>query len=267
MTTMQPARVARKGDIGVNLGGSASLPVGPIIDLYDSGKEVVEEYEANGTSNLDEQDIITLLEAGAGVLLALPTVTPTLTGKYAFLDRWEGGLRLAGPTTQLFVRNQVIDATRGDPLNGTWGVSLGRAVIEAPVGSLDDYLEVDDFERWELEGHLFLGWDGDFGRFWFGPKVVATTYDAGIGLNLGDTCSARAGLDGSAVYASGAVGGAVGFRWIWIGLEITSGYMSSSTTLSGTLACPEAGAEGMVAEEVDSDGLMLGMELGLMAEF
>lgn len=191
---------AREGQRGREPGHGDLDPRRPDFDLFEAGEAVAEEAstaaQTGDTSGLTRDELLQLFEAGAAALLSMPSVTPVLSAQYAFLPRWEAGLRLSGGTTALFVRNQVL-RRRSHGWDGTWGASLGRASFEFPVSDLKP-LEVDDFVRNEIEGHFFVGRSGRVGHVWLGPKLVLTGYESAARIPITDTCRPNASLEGSA---------------------------------------------------------------------
>jgi hypothetical protein len=144
---------------------------------------------------------------------------------------------------------------------------LGRASYEFPLGDLEP-LEISDFIRTEFEGHFFFGWSGVVGHVWFGPKVVITAYESSARVEITETCNPTAEISGGGGYLSGALGGAIGYKYAWLGLELTTGYMAQNTTVSGRLNCPEISPEDQDFEEdVDANGVIVGAELGLIVQF
>jgi hypothetical protein len=267
VTGLQPAKVG--GGVGGSVGLSTTVPVGPIANLVSEGAELAdkieEAIEEDDFSELSREDLLSLMRAGAAALTSPPGISGNFTGQYGFRPDWEAGITMSGNAFRGFVRNQVLSSAR-HRVNGTWGVGLGYAAFSFPVSDLEP-LAFDDFTRLELEGHFLFGWSGWLGHLWTGPRVIATGYKTGARIQLDDDCAPRASLDGGGAYMTGALGGGLGLKWVWIVAEVAAGYVATNTTVRGELNCPEIDPDSAFDFDFGARGLLVAGEIGVLVRF
>jgi hypothetical protein len=268
VSTFQPASVPKHGTFGVNVAMQSALPVGGLSDALDAGKNYVARIEADFQDNgrLDtttEQEIAGALRVVGIATVSLPSLSPDLSISYAFAERWNGIIRFAGNEGRIGVRNQILGS--GPGFAASWGAAAGYSSFKVPLGDLDP-LRIDDFKRFNVEADFLVGTSSDLGHLWAGPTVMFTTYGTTATLALSETCAPNGEIKGSGLIAAGTLGGAIGWKHIWLGLELTAGVAATSNTLDGDVNCPDVG-EGTFVEEFDTNGLILGAEVGLISRF
>jgi hypothetical protein len=112
-----------------------------------------------------------------------------------------------------------------------------------------------------LDIPLLVGQHGDWYRWWGGPKVLVGSYKAGATLNV-PAADQTYGfhLSGTSSYVGAQVGGALGYKWIFIATELT--VVRFSTTAKFT-------AEGTGSEPYESklSGAIVYPGVALLGEF
>ncbi len=250
LSTMQPASVHDGVHVGVGLDGSVAP--GVIADAIELGDRLGTEVGQGGT--LDEGDLAALYDAAAKVLVGLPGVGGQLVGAYGWNGRYEVGLRLASSAIRVGARWQFLrDEHHG--IDASIGLGLS-AYTAGAVAELFDVVKIGDPTRGELDVPLLFGWSNDIGHLWFGGKLQMTGFDYATSIDTGSETLTLVNFGGSSRYLGLQVGGAIGFRWVWLAAELTVARLSADVTLdvfegtsrdlafSATVVAPSIGVMG-----------------------
>jgi hypothetical protein len=217
LSTFQPASVAPKGHATASLGFEGGIPVGSFTDLVDRGKELAQKAQ-NGEA-LTDDDKWRIYDAGVNLVLTMPSVGPHLAATYTPLNRFEIGLRYAGSAYRLGGRYQFLDHETG-PFDFTVGLGVSRFSFEFPLSDQIPVLKLEDFSRWQFDIPILIGTSRDYFRVWAGPKLLFTTFETQLTLTLpSETSVAR--FDGQAVFVGGQGGLALGYKRLFLAIELT----------------------------------------------
>ena len=263
LATMQPAHVAPKGHFQATTAIEIGAPTGTIIRVIDTGKRLAADAQTNmSISPADERQVF---EAGVNVVASPPSVGYHLALAYTVLDNFELGLRYAAGGWRLGARYQLLHHETG-PLDMVLGAGVSRAAVEIPLSSYVPFLEMDDFTRWTVDVPLLIGTSRGFSRVWGGPKFVYSHFDTALKLAIPFfTAPDLANFEGHAIYYGGLAGLAVGYRHVFLALEITVAWLSGRGDASTILA--GSGATTPTQVSADISGLVFYPTFGLMGEF
>ncbi|KYF65573.1 hypothetical protein [Sorangium cellulosum] len=259
LSTFQPAHVAEKGHVQAELGLDVSIPTGAIASLIDAGLVLADVAESRELSDGERQ---TLFEAGGALALNPPSVTPHIGVGYTALDRWELNLRYTGSAFRLGTRYQLLKRDK-DGVDLTAGVGVGRYVVGFPVVSILGIVELEDFTRWQIDLPIQIGTAGTWYRVWGGPRLMFTTFDAGLTVDLPAFTGYPgeheiASFSGTGLYVGGQAGVALGYKHVFFGFELTLAEIFTGGELS---------VLGERAVAVDLDSFIIYPSVGLMVEF
>lgn len=249
----QPAHVAPKGHVQAEGGLDVVVPTGTVSDVIDTGKSLTTAARSR-TLTADEQRQV--IGAGAALLLNPPAVLSHFGLSYVPVDHLELGVRYTTGAWRGGLRWQFLEQGRnGFDLSA--GLGVQRFVHEFPVGNIVEILEVNDFTRWSVDVPVLAGKHGSWYRLWAGPRFIYSTFSASLKLTLPNQTPQIAAVDGSGVYVGGLGGLAVGYRWIFIGFEL------SVTKLIST-AHMQLGGD---TQDKDLSSLVIVPGFALMGEF
>jgi hypothetical protein len=132
-----------------------------------------------------------------------------------------------------------------------------------PVNDIiGDVLHLDDFTRWNLDIPLVVGKHSDWYRLWGGPRIMFSRFDSALTLHLPATGATpaevvAASVEGNATFLGGQGGFALGYRYLFVGVELTIVQLISSAHLE------LAGQR----QDVELGGLVIYPGIALMGEF
>lgn len=226
LSTFTPAPVSPQGHFRGATAIGVSIPTGPLSDFVDRAEDL--SKAAVEGRDLTDEEVGDLFESTTGLLLNLPSVAFELQGRYGIAKRVDLGLRLALPgAIRLDGRYQFIK-NQGRAFAASVGLGLTYYSLEIPVPPpIDEVITVDDFTRFELDVPLLFGWSNEIGHVWFGPKLVLSTYSVAMSADLGAEVE-LASVSGTAVYYGLQIGGAIGYKYVWVSAELTIAGMSGS---------------------------------------
>jgi hypothetical protein len=201
-------------------GFEIGVPVGGIVDVIDTGKQLSDRARAG--EMLTDDDKWRIFDAGVNLLLEGATVGPHFSFAYSLLDRLELNLRYAGTAWRFGGRFQFLDHLRGAPFDMTAGIGVSRFTYEFPLSDQIPVLQLDDFSRWQVDIPLLIGTSRDFFRVWVGPKFMFTSFETQLTLKIPATSEMTvARFDGNAIWVGGQGGVAVGYRHVFLAFELT----------------------------------------------
>jgi hypothetical protein len=256
LATMQPAHVGPKGSIQVTAAVEVAIPPGAIIDAIDAG-ETISDRAANGQP-ISDTDRARLFNAAINLLASPPSFGPHFAVAYAVLDRVEVGLRYAGQGWRLGGRYQLVRRDEG-PCDLVVGLGLARSSYAVPLGDVIPVIQIDDFTRWTIDVPLTAGTSRSWFHVWAGPKLVYSHFDTAMRLVIPNEAAELASFAGHSIFFGGLAGVAVGYRHVFLGLELTVGHISGSATAAASTAGASYSAE--------LSGTIVYPAFGLMGEF
>lgn len=231
LSTMTPAQVTPHRSFRATAGAGTTIPVGQIVDAIDTATTLATRVANHET--LSAQDQNTLTEQAVGLVISPPTFSYELQVRYGFLPRWDAGLRLVGPNVRLDARYQLLSSEQGAPLDLSVGAGLALGFTSLSLGSvLDSVIKVDDYRVFTFDVPLLAGWSGRFGHLWFGPKLVVTSTGTGMSVGVSSTETRVLDVSGTTVHYGGLVGGAFGYRWVWLAFELSVYGMSGGASVA-----------------------------------
>ncbi len=232
LSGFQPAHVPQKHHVQAEAGFDVSVPVGTITRTIDAA-ESLSNAAKNRSLTTDERNQV--VEAGTNLALDPPALVAHAGIAWAPFDRWEIGLRASSGAWRAGVRRQLlVQETHGWDL--TVGLGLQRFSYKFPVGDFVGVLALEDFTRWSVDVPVIAGKRGDWYRLWGGPRLVLSKYSSRLRLDLPATGSTAAEtivatVDGDATLIALQGGVALGYRHLFIGVELTVARLFSQPTL------------------------------------
>jgi hypothetical protein len=258
LSSFQPAHVAQKGHVQVEMGTDVSIPTGTISKTIDASKTLV---RAAATRNLTPEERRQLFEAGANLALDPPSAVFHFGVAYVPVPALEVSARYSSGGYRVGVRRQLL-TQEAHGVDLTPGVAGGRHSTSFPIDNVLDILTLDDFTRWSLEVPLVLGKHTDWYRIWGGPRFLLSWYSTEMKLNLPATPSTpaevvAASVEGTATFIGAQFGAAVGYAHVFFGFELTVVRLISTASL--TAATQSA--------DVDLGGTIVYPGVAFMGEF
>lgn len=255
LSSLQPAHVAEKGHVQAEVGMDISIPTGTIASALDAGVALA---EAAQREELTEPQRKRVFDAGVGLALNPPSATPHIGVAYTVVDNLELNLRYSVSAFRGGVRYQFLDHEKHG-VDLTVGLGAARYVYDLPVNSFIDILELEDFTRWQFDLPIAIGTSGDWYRVWGGPRLMYTTFSTALTLDLPSPGDIElASFSGNGLYVGGQIGAALGYKKVFLGVELTLVQLFSGGDLE---------AFGQKALEVELNSFVIYPTIGLMGEF
>lgn len=231
LSTMTPAQVTPHHSVRAAGGFGASVPAGQIVDAIDTVVTLAGRVSRNEALTPAEQN--TLASQAVGLVFSPPTLSYEFQARYGFLPRWDAGLRLVGSNVRADARFQVLSTERGAPLDLSVGAGLGLGLTGLSLGSVvESVISVDDYRVFTVDVPVLAGWSGRFGHLWFGPKVVAGFHGTGMSVRVSSAETRVLDVSGTTFHYGALVGGAVGYRWVWVAFELSVLGMNGSASIT-----------------------------------
>ncbi|HEX2659599.1 MAG TPA: hypothetical protein VHU40_15050 [Polyangia bacterium] len=258
MVSLQPAHVAPKGSLTVAAGLEIGVPTGRIVDVVDTGETLAKSC-ANGSCQLTDDQKRQIFDAGVNLASNPPSVGQHLAVNYSVADDTELGLRWAGQNWRLGARRQLLHH-QDAAFDLVAGLGVARGTTSIPLSDVLPVLKIDDFTRWTFDLPVMLGTSRDWFRVWGGVKLVYSRFDTRMHLELDTQDRTVASFEGKALYVLGQGGLAIGYRKVFLAVELTMGEGSGSATAN----IPElAGA----MRTTDISGFVVYPAFALLGEF
>ena len=233
LSTFQPAHVAPAGHVQAGGGLEVGVPVGSLDDLIDAGKTLSDK--ANSGQALTDDEKWRLFDVGINVALNPPTFGPHVGLAYTVVDRLELNVRYAGEVFRFGVRYQFLDRAKA-PFDLSVGLGLSHDSYGFSIPDVD-VVRVDEFSRWRIDLPVLAGTSRDWMRFWAGPKLMISWFDASMALNLKSE-KVTAQLDGHVTYLGGQAGIAFGYKKLFAALELTLAEVWGTAHLTSSVLSP-----------------------------
>lgn len=258
LSSFTPAHVAPRKHVQAALGMDVSVPTGTISDVVAAGESLSRAARQRELSDAEQEQ---LFRAGAALALNPPSATPHLGVAYTLLDHFEVAGRYSIGALRIGARYQLLEQERhGVDLSA--GVGGARYVYEFPVSDQLPLIELKEFTRWQVDLPLLVGKHGTWYRVWGGPRLLFTFYGTELTFEQPAISGASseqvvlASLDGTATYLGGQVGGALGYKHVFFGFELTCAkfWTNANLTLPGN------------QREVELDSFIIYPGFALMAE-
>jgi hypothetical protein len=121
---------------------------------------------------------------------------------------------------------------------------------------------MDDFTRWTFDVPVLIGTSRNWFRAWVGPRFLYTRFGTRVTVDLPNNDPETGRLEGDAVYFGGQGGVAVGYRYVFFGVELTMGQLKGSATTTTTTTALTA-----LTRKTDLSGVVVYPAFALMGEF
>jgi hypothetical protein len=261
LSTMQPAQTTPGRHVRGGLGMGINIPVGQIADTLDAAQSIAEGASSSGS--IAEDDVDEFLSGVVGLALNPPAVAGEFQARYGFHDRFDAGLRVAtGGNIRLDGRVRFLDPRTPEGLYGSAGVGFSYASASFPIPSqIEEFIEVDDLSRIELDLPVLLGWSNEIYHVWFGPKLVVSFVSTGLTFRQEgplDSTPERIDVGATNFMYVGQVGAAIGYKHVWIAFELTIGGIAGSAEITRNTS---------TIYDPSYSGLIIYPALGLMFQF
>lgn len=242
----RPARTLGGGEFQVSAVNNIILPVQVVERAINVVDEVTDDTE------LTEAEQRTIINGVVASALSSPGFAPHMDIAV--------GLGY-GLDTQLRIGSGIYGASlrRGFRLAG-WDTSIGaRAAYNSGssvVPYLDDlnkFAKVADMKRFDGQAFALVGTEfGEWAKLWLGAKWLGSWFKASLDPGLLDEAAEEDLFSGNIMYYGGLLGGAIGYRWIHLVVEVgLYGTWSPGFTVlnyrvkpSGLLVAPSWGLQG-----------------------
>lgn len=231
LSTMTPAQVTPHRSVRASAGAGVTVPVGQLVDALDTVTTLATRVSNGQSLTAAEQD--TLASQAVGLVFSPPSFSYEFQARYGFLPRWDAGLRLVGANVRADARFQVLDTQRGAPLDLSVGAGLSLGFTGLSLGSVvGSVIAIDDYRLFTVDVPVLAGWSGRFGHVWFGPKVVLGLHSTGMSVRVASAETRVLDVSGTTFHYGAQLGGAVGYRWIWLAAELSILGMNGSAAIT-----------------------------------
>jgi hypothetical protein len=258
LSGFQPAHVAEQGHLTAEVGWDVSAPTGTISRTFDAGKTLARAANSRSLNDSERRQVI---EAGANLAIDPPAAVMHAGLAFVPIRGWELALRWSSGAWRAGVRHQFLYQDRHG-VDLTMGLGVSRFSYEFPIHEVINIIRLDDFTRWSLDIPLLVGKHDSWYRLWGGPRLIFSRYDSAMTLNLpaagGSPAEVvAASVGGNATFVGGQGGFALGYRHVFLGLELTIVRLISHAHLE------LAGQR----QDADLSGLIIYPGIALMGEF
>jgi hypothetical protein len=260
LSTFQPAHVAKQWHVQAEIGTDFAVPTGTIASTVDAGITLVDAAEKQELTELQKKQ---LFDAGTALALNPPSPVQHFGVALSVYDNLEVGLRYSISALRLGTRYQILHKEKHG-VDWTVGFGVGRYVLEFPLGDFLQIVELEDFVRWQFDFPILFGTKGTWYRVWGGPRFMITKFGTELVMNLPsipgtfDGKQELASLDGLGFYIGAQGGVAVGYKYVFLGFELTMVELLMGADLD---------AFGKKALDVDLDSFIIYPGIALMGEF
>jgi hypothetical protein len=206
-------------DISVSKGS-----IGKVVDAADSLDKASTERQLNA------DELRKILEGAGHLGFNPPALIPHVGIAYGLPLQWEIGVRYAANGWRVGVRHQLIDQeTSGFDL--AVGFGFGLAAIDPPINTVLDKVDVSDYGRFNIDLPIAIGRHGIWYRWWAGPRFLFSKMSQELTATLPSVLlpngtvqtnvPVKSKISGTGFYVGASAGVAFGYRWIFIGPELT----------------------------------------------
>lgn len=238
LSTMQPAKTTPGRHVRLGGGMGINVPIGQIADVVGDA----ESFGEDGMITAMERD--EFLSGAVGLMMNPPAAIGEFQGRYGITDVVDVGLRAAtGSNFRADMRYRMIDPGRDNPdgLYGSVGIgaSYGSGAIPLP-SDIEDFISIDSLSRFDLDLPLLFGWSNEIWHFWFGPKLQLSFVGTAMRFRTSPSePQTEIEASGTNLFYLLQVGGAVGYKHVWIAIELTIGGIAGGATITDVTADEE----------------------------
>jgi hypothetical protein len=177
LSTMDTPRTTPPGHVQMNVAYGLHLPAGPIGKVFSTGEEVGKKLANH--EDLAPADAESLYEAALAWAIMPPQAVWETSVRTGILDNWDVGLRYSSTALRLDTKLRFFKD--GDELTRIQQASIGlgasKYLFSNTVFDLLDYVQLDDFSRWDVEVPLLYSFE--YRRsfvLYFGAKYVYSRF-------------------------------------------------------------------------------------------
>lgn len=254
LSSFQTGKPLPRGRVQVHTGVGLYAPVGQVINAIGLGldeKNKIEEAIKNGEPyEIDEASAINLISAGISLAAFPPAASYEFSLRTGILESdMDLGFRYSVNAIRLDTKYRFFHRDGGiieDPNQRTsfdiaLGLAVGKYLFSGPVFEALKFVKLDEFSRTDLEIPLYVSYEfGQVLKLYAVPKYVfaRTTFDGNL-VAASQEISFRSGLDVQlpsrvdAHFFGATTGIAIGYKYVHLMLELTSGYTSATPVLYG----------------------------------
>ena len=223
LSSFTPAHVPPRKHVQAETGFDVAVPSG-LGDIIDDG---VATAKSASDHELTEAELQTLFRAGAALGLNPPSLVTHVGLGYVPLDHFEVNGRLMSGAWRLGGRYQLLSQAEHG-IDGTVSLGGGHYSYEFPLGDRIPLLKLEDFSRWQVDASFLIGRHGSWYRVWGGPRLLQSFYGTELVFEqpsipsvLEEKRRVLASLDGAGTYLGAQLGAALGYKYVFIGFELT----------------------------------------------
>ena len=232
LSSFTPAHVAPKHHVQAEAGFDVSVPTGTISDVIDQGPALSKAAHGHELTREEQQQ---LFGAGAALALNPPSLVTHLGVAYGLFDHFEVDGRLTSGAWRLGARYQVLEQEQ-QSVDGTFSLGGGHYSYEFPLSDQIPLLTLEDFSRWQIDAGFLVGKHGSWYRVWGGPRLLVSFYGTELvfeqpAIGVEPQKKVLASLDGAATYLGGEVGAALGYKYVFVGFELTCAKFWTSASI------------------------------------
>jgi hypothetical protein len=286
LSTMDTARTTPPGHVRAEAAMGVFVPAGPIGRLLDVGFDTADDLKAGKVTSLTAEQAEKVYEAAVATVVMPPAAVQEVALRTGIAENLDAGLRLSTTALRLDAKFRFLhvgeDRAPEDPKERArapvgWpsnpgishhmsvGASVSKYFFSSFVFDVLDYVQLGDFSRWDFEFPLLYTVEvKDFLTFYGGLKYVLTRFSMDENLvNISKLVASLANappptdqVNSKTHFVGGTAGLGVGYRYVFLYLELTGGYTSCKPRLYSFI-------DGQLRER-DLGGVTLYPALGLV---
>ncbi len=268
LSTLQTARPVEPKHIQITAGYGAYLNTGTVAQVVEAGinqvKVIKRAYETQEPYSLNSGEQRQLVGAGVALLVFPPSYSFEISARTGLMDNWDVGLRYSTNAVRLDTKYRLFHEDNAgstgdagcpevttDPsqCKPKWtrstdvalGLGVSKHLFSGFAFKVLEYLKLDDFSRWDVEGTLYLSKEfGEIFKLYGAPKYVYshTSLDGKL-VEASEQVGTVQGLDVrlpesiNSHFAGATIGIAVGYKYVHLMLELTGGYTFAKVPVLG----------------------------------
>lgn len=250
LSTYQTADVTDFKQVEIEGATGFYANIGPVWGLasegFTQGKAAWDAYndgDPETNYEFDEESAQKLFTSAIALAVFMPGQNYQLGLRTGVIpDKMDVGFRWSMNAVRLDTKYQFLHVPFGradtDQVyrKGSFDMAVGlagsRYLFDNPALKPLEFLHLDDFSRWDVEVPLYASVDfGQILKLYTSPKYVYshTTLDENL-VNYSQLATLTTGYDLAlpevvhSHFVGSTVGAMVGYRWVWLALELTGGY-------------------------------------------
>jgi hypothetical protein len=259
LSTFQTARTTPKGEFDAHAGVGANVSTGFVGSLTDLGEDAADKartsIENGETPTLSQEDKENLIGTALSYALFGPTPVFEAGVRYGILDFWDAGVTYTSAGFRFETKFMLMSQQKGQGLDLSVGLTAMNQSYEPPVpGFLQDIFQLEKMTRTDIAVPVLLGKHfGENSFVYGGPKFIYSDLELGFVEQISDATEQAFTADDDLMMFGGVIGTGLGWRYVFVMLELNALYYSYNATILGA--------------EVDVNGMDFYPGLGLRFQF